>query len=214
MVAVTDWIGDGRLGAALRVAVRRPAILLVVLGLALTVLASARPALSGPWGRFGPGPWVGPGRVPAPVAVFPGALPYGSRFYYPPGVPLSYSEPGSGTTYCLSQTGFYYLCGYDRPAPEPIGFPYYMPPGAVPPYGEPGLSPPSGVLLFKLPQDAEVTVNGVPVDLSGGLGIAAVTPGRYRVVVRSSGKVTEHEVTVNPRAIFTVTPTAIVPTGP
>lgn len=194
---------------------RRSAILLMVLGVALTVLGSAQPALSGHWGRFGPGPWVGPGRVPAPVAVFPGPLPYGSRFYYPPGIPLSYYEPESGATYCFSRpSGFYYVCGYSGPARELIEPAAFMPPGAVPPRGEPGLPPPSGVLLFKLPPDAEVTVNGVPVDLSGGLGITAVTPGRHRVVVRSSGKETEHEVTVNPRAIFTVTPTAIVPTGP
>jgi hypothetical protein len=70
------------------------------------------------------------------------------------------------------------------------------------------------VLLFKLPQDGEATLNGVPVGLSAGLGIAAVPPGRHRVLVRSSGKETEHEVTVASRAIFTVTPTAIVPTGP
>ena len=203
-----------RIGVGLGAAVRRPAFLLVVLGVALTVLASARPAVSGPWWRFGPGPWVGPGQAPAPVAAFPGPLPYGSRFYYPPGVPLSYSEPGSGTTYCLSQTGFYYLCGYVRPAPEPVGPAYPMPPGAVPPSGEQGISPPSGVLLFKLPQDAEATLDGVPVDLSGGLGIIAVTPGRHRVVVRAFGKETEHAVTVNPRAIFTVTPTAVVATGP
>ncbi|MGH7409318.1 MAG: hypothetical protein ACREKF_15080 [Candidatus Methylomirabilales bacterium] len=70
------------------------------------------------------------------------------------------------------------------------------------------------MLLFKLPQDAEATVDGVPVGLSGGLGIAAVTPGRHRVIVRAAGKETEHAVTVNPRAILTVTLTAIVPTDP
>lgn len=205
-----DWIG-----VTLRAGVWRPVNLLAVLGLTLAVLTFARPAISGPWWRFGPGPWAGPGRASAPVAVFPGPLPYGSRFYYPPGIPLSYYEPESGATYCLSRpSGFYYVCGYSGPARELIEPASFMPPGAVPPRGEQALPPPSGVLLFKLPQDAEVTVNGVPVDLSGGLGIAAVTPGRHRVVVRSSGKETEHEVTVNPRAIFTVTPTAIVPTGP
>ncbi len=193
---------------------RRLAFLLVALGIALTVVAWSRPALSGPWWRFGPGPWAGPGRAPAPVAVFPGPLPYGTRFYYPPGVPLSYSDPGSGTTYCLSQTGFYYLCGYDRPAHEPVGPAYLVPPGTVPAPGEPWLPPPSGVLLFKLPPDAEATLDGMPVDLSGGLGIVAVTPGQHRVVVRAFGKEIEHAVTVSPRAIFTVTPTAIVVTGP
>ncbi|HSD50683.1 MAG TPA: hypothetical protein VLG48_04690 [Candidatus Methylomirabilis sp.] len=89
-----------------------------------------------------------------------------------------------------------------------------MPPGALPPSGEQGVSPPSGVLLFKLPPDAEATLDGMPVDLSGGLGIVAVTPGQHRVVVRVFEKETEHAVTVHPRAIFTVTPAAIVPTGP
>ena len=187
---------------------------LVALGAVFVVLAWPQPAVA--WHRWpgGPGAWAGPPWGPAPFARFPGALPYGSRFYYPPGIPLSYSEPGSGTTYCLSQTGFYYLCGYDRPAPEQIGPAYRMPPGAFPPHGDQGVPPPSGVLLFKLPQDAEATLDGVPVDLSGGLGIIAVAPGRHRVNVRAAGKETEHAVTVNPRAILTVTPTAIVPTAP
>jgi hypothetical protein len=70
------------------------------------------------------------------------------------------------------------------------------------------------VLIFKLPQDGEATVDGVPVGLTQGLGISAVMPGRHRVVVRAAGTETEHAVTVNPGAIFTVTPAAIVPTGP
>lgn len=193
----------------------RPANLLAVLGLTLAVLTFARLAISGPWWRSGPGPWAGPGRSSAPVAVFPGPLPYGSRFYYPPGIPLSYYEPESGTTYCLSRpAGFYYVCGYSRPAREPVEPASFMPPGAVPPRGEQGLPPPSGVLLFKLPQDAEATVNGVPVGLSAGLGIAAVPPGRYRVVVRASGTEIEHTITVNPHAILTVTPTSVVPAEP
>jgi hypothetical protein len=130
-------------------------------------------------------------------------------------MPLSFFEPESGTTFCLSRpSGFYYACGYSSPARELIEPASFVPPGAVPPRGEPGISPPSGVLLFKLPRDAEATLDGVPVDLSGGLGIAAVTPGRHRVVVRTPGIESEHEVTVSPRAIFTVTPTAIVPTAP
>ena len=193
----------------------RPANLLAVLGLTLAVLTFAQPAISGPWWRSGPGPWAGPGRPSAPVAVFPGPLPYGSRFYYPPGIPLSYYEPESGTTYCLSRpAGFYYVCGYSRPAREPVEPASFMPPGAVPPRGEQGLPPPSGVLLFILPQDAEATVNGVPVGLSAGLGIAAVPPGRYRVVVRASGTEIEHTITVNPHAILTVTPTSVVPAEP
>jgi hypothetical protein len=68
--------------------------------------------------------------------------------------------------------------------------------------------------VFRLPQDAEAAVDGVPVGLSGGLGILSVPKGRYRVVVRVSGAETEQDVTVNPHAIFIVTPTAIVPTAP
>jgi len=48
-------------------------------------------------------------------------LPHGSRFYYPPGVPLSYDEPASGTTYCLSRlAGVYYVCGYSATASKPV----------------------------------------------------------------------------------------------
>jgi hypothetical protein len=57
-------------------------------------------------------------------------------------------------------------------------------------------------------------VDGVPVGLSQGLGITSVTPGQHRVVVRASGTETERTVAVSPHAIFTVTPTAIVPTAP
>jgi hypothetical protein len=70
------------------------------------------------------------------------------------------------------------------------------------------------VLIFRLQQDAEAAVDDVPVGLSEGLGITSVIPGRHRVVVRASGAQTEHTVTVNPHAIFTVTPTAIIPTAP
>jgi len=153
--------------------------------------------------------------APAPVGVFPGPLPYGSRFYYPPGIPLSYYEAESGTTYCLSRpSGFYYVCGYSGTPRELIEPVSYMPPGVVPPRGEPGLPPASGVLLFKLPQDAEVTVNGVPVGLSAGLGVAAVPPGGYRVIVRASGTEIAHTIIVNPHAILTVTPTSVVPAEP
>jgi len=195
--------------------VRRLVSLLVTLGIVLTAVAWPQPAAA--WRRWpvGPGAWAGPPWGPAPVARFPVPLPYGTRFYYPTGVPLSYDDPESGTTYCLSRpAGFYYVCGYSRPAREPVEPASFMPPGTVPLRGEQGLPPPSGVLLFKLPQDAEATVNGVPVGLSAGLGIAAVPPGRYRVVVRASGTETEHTITVNPHAILTVTPTAVVPAEP
>jgi hypothetical protein len=149
------------------------------------------------------------------MVVFPTTLPYGSRFYYPPGVPLTYYEPGTGTTYCLSHsTGFYYVCGYSRPAPDAGEPAYRMPPAAGPRPGDQGLPPPPGVLLFRLPQDAEAEVDGAPVGLSAGLGIISVTPGSHRVVLRVSGTETEHMITVSPHNILTVTPSAIVPTAP
>jgi hypothetical protein len=193
--------------------VRRHAKLSVALAAILAALASSWPAAA--WHRwpYAPGAWGGTSWGPGPLALHPVKLPYRSRFYYPPGVPLTYFDAGSGTTHCLSQpTGFYYICGYSRPAPEAIGPAYPMPPEAAPPVGEQGRPPASGVLLFRLPQDAEAAVNGVPVGLSGGLGIAAVPPGRHRVVVRASGAETEHAVTVSPHAILIVTPGAIVPT--
>jgi hypothetical protein len=70
------------------------------------------------------------------------------------------------------------------------------------------------VLLFRLPQDADVEVDGAPVTLSGGLGVTSVQPGRHRVVVRVSGAETAHTITVKPHAIFTVTPTTVFPTAP
>ncbi len=193
---------------------RRHASLLVILGVIFAVLVSPWPAAAWNGWPFGPPAWAGMSWGPGPVSYFPYALPYGSRFYYPPGYPLSYNAPGSGETYCLSrQIGFYYVCGYSPPVREAAEFAYRMPPGPVPPLGE-GLPPSSGVLLFRLPQDAEAEVDGAPVGLSGGLGITSVPPGRHRVVLRVAGAETEHTVVVNPHAIFTVTPTAIIPAAP
>lgn len=194
---------------------RRYVNLLVALAATLAVLASPRPASAWHGWPFGPGGWTGLPWGPAWVAPYPVKLPFGSRFHYPPGVPLTYYEPGIGTTYCLSQpTGFYYVCGYSRPAREPAEPVYHLPPRPVPPVGEQGLPPASGVLLFRLPGDAEAEVDGQPVGLSGGLGITAVPPGRHRVVVRASGAETLHTVTVTPHTILTVTPTGIVAIDP
>lgn len=194
---------------------RRHANLLVTLGALFAVLVLLQPAAA--WDRrpFGPHGWFGMPWGPSPPAIFSAPLPYGSRFYYPPGMPLSYYESGSGTTYCFSRpTGVYYVCGY---SPDTGGTPqpaYRIFPAAPPLAGEQGLPAPSGVLIFRLQQDAEAAVDDVPVGLSEGLGITSVIPGRHRVVVRASGAETEHTVTVNPHAIFTVTPTAIIPTAP
>lgn len=194
---------------------RRQAILLVMLGAVSAVLISAWPAIAWNGWPYGPGAWVGVPWGPVPSAPYPVALPYGSRFRYPPGFPLSYYEPTSGETYCLSRpTGFYYVCGYSGAAQPAGATTYPMPPAPPPPLGEMPIPPASGVLLFRLPQDAEVAVDGAPVGLSEGLGITSVTPGPHRVVVRASGGETVHTVAVNPHAIFTVTPTAVIPTLP
>jgi hypothetical protein len=117
-------------------------------------------------------------------------------------------------TYCLSApSGLYYLCGYSRPTDEGLGSTSVLPP--PPPFAqEQPLAAPSGVLLFRLPQDGEAEVDGVPVGLSGGLGVTAVAPGRHQILVRASGSETEQSVTVRPHAILMVTPGAIVPTDP
>lgn len=187
----------------------------MTLGLVLAVSAWPRPAAAWQGWSLDLGAWDGLAWVPVPAAFSPVPLPYGSRFYYPPGHPLSYHDPGSGTTYCLSQhTGFYYVCGYSWPGRGPAEPTSPAPPRAVPSPGDQGPSLPSGVFLFRLPQGAEATVDGVPVGLSGGLGASAVTPGRHQVVVRVSGTETEHTVTVDPHAMFTVTSTAILPADP
>jgi len=148
--------------------------------------------------------------------VFPGVRPLpGYRFAFPPGAPLSYSDPSSGTTYCLSQpTGFYYECGYSPASSYPVGPVPPLPPGVAPPPPDYAAPQASGILLFRLPEGAEVVVDDVPIHLSGGLAITAVAPGRHRVVLRVSGKDTEHSVSVGPHKILTVTPASIVATEP
>jgi len=180
--------------------VRRSRYVLVLIGALASVAALARPAQAGHWVLVGPGGWD--------------KLPYGSRFYYPPGYPLTFN-PGDGSTYCLSQpTGFYYICAYSQPASGAAESPSRSLPGPVTFREEKGLPPASGVFVFRLPHDAEAAVDGVPVGLSEGLGIISVPHGLHRVVVRVPGAETEYAVTVKPHAIFTVTPTAIVPTEP
>ena len=196
---------------------RRNAILVVVIGATFATLTSPQPAAAWRyrWG-YGPGAYVGYSWAPTPWASFPGGGPLpGTRLSLPPGAPLSYSVPDNGTTYCFSQSsGFYYVCGYAPSAPNSIGPVPPMPPGIPFPYGDQLASQASGVLLFKLPRDAEAAIDGVPIGLSDGLGIHAVSPGRHRVVVQMAGEQTEHTVNVTPHRIFTVTPTAVVPTEP
>lgn len=192
----------------------------MIFGALFAVLVLLRPAAA--WDRraFGQHAWNGMRWGFTPSGIFSVPFPYGSRFNYPgiaypPGIPFSYSEPNNGATYCLSgYTGVYYLCGYSPNTRETVGPGYWMTPPGAPSFAEQGLPAPSGVLIFRLQQDAEAAVDGVPVGLSAGLGITSVIPGMHRVVVRTSGAETEHTVTVSPHAIFTVTPTAIVPTAP
>jgi hypothetical protein len=190
---------------------------LATLVLAAALLASPRPTAAWqPWWAFGPGAFVGYPGGSAPWGLFPGSGPIpGTRFSFPPGAPLSYSEPGAGTTYCWSQSkGYYYLCGYSPSAPYPVGAVPPMLPDAAFPYGNQAAPPASGVFLFTLPSGAEATVDGVPIGLSEGRGIHAVTPGQHRVVLQVSGEKTEHTVNVPPHRIFTITPTMVVPTEP
>ena len=188
-----------------------------VLGLAVGLLAWPRPVAAWHGWADGPHAWAAPGRVPAPIIFFfPAALPVpGYRLFHPPGLPLSYAEPATGTTYCLSQaTGYYFACGY-APAAGGVGEPPAAPrPGVHPAADLEAASVPSAVFLFRLPADAEASVDGEAVGLSGGVGAAAVAPGRHRVRVRSGGRETDQVVAVASRAILTVTPAGISPADP
>ena len=198
---------------------RRAVVLLVILAATLALLASPRTAAAWrQWWSRGPGAYNTFGWAPGPgTTLFPRrrAPPPEPASRSPPGASLSYYDPGSGTTHCWSQSmGFYFPCGYSASAPYAVGPPPPPMPSAVPFPGDQTAPYASGLLLFKLPTDAEAAVDGVPIDLSDGLGIHAVTPGRHRVVLRVSGKENEHTVTVAPHRIFTVTPTTILPTEP
>ncbi|HSB70671.1 MAG TPA: hypothetical protein VLT62_15195 [Candidatus Methylomirabilis sp.] len=207
----------GETGARVTSRVRTGLAVSAVLAVALSTLVWPGPAAAWQhgWG-FGPGMRVVRSWGPGPGAFFPGAGPLpGYRFAFPPGAPLAYSDPGNGTTYCLSQqTGFYYECGYAPSALMPVGPVATMPPGVLPSPADLTARPASAVLVFRLSRDAEATVDGVPIGLSEGLGIIAVSPGRHQVALRISGKETEHTVTVGPHRILTVTPTTIVATEP
>jgi hypothetical protein len=149
------------------------------------------------WGLapWGPTPFHGP--------------PRGFRFSRPSGAPLSYEDPVSGTTYCWSErSGGYFVCAY---TPSRLVSPNLPPP---PPPSESAAQPAPGILLFRLPQDAEATVNDVPIGLSAGVGVQSLPPGQYRVALRVSGGVTEYTVTMRSHKILMVTKTGIVATEP
>ena len=191
------------------------AMRLAILAAALGVLASPQPA--GAWRHghaFNPAIAGGYAGGPAPWVLFPYQRPRPDyRYSVPPGAPLSYDDPGSGTTYCWSQTtGFYFACAYAPPVAVAVA-PIPPPPGvAVPAEGT--AAPASGVLLFRLPRDAQAAINGVPIGLSDGVGIHSLAPGSHRVVLHISGKEVAHTVNVRSHRIFTVTATGIVATEP
>ena len=211
---VFRWTSCGRNGRPIPRALGR-VVLLVSFVSALGVFAWS--GLADAWWRghaFYPA--VG-GRYaggPAPWVVFPYQRPYPEyRYSVPPGVPLSYDDPASGTTYCWSQTsGFYFACAYAPPVGVAVS-PIPPPPGVSAP-GEPTAAPASGVLLFRLPRDAQASIDGVPIGLSDGVGIHSLAPGPHRVVLHVSGKESAHTVTVRSHRIFTVTPAGIVSTEP
>jgi hypothetical protein len=180
----------------------------------LLLMVLPQPSAARDWRAAGRGGWGRPLRVWATAPYYPNSVPYDSRPYYPPGTPLSFDDPAAGMTYCLSvPSGIYYVCGYSRPVAEGLESVRMAPPPPAFPI-EPALSAPSGILLFRLSQDGEAMLDGVPVGLSGGLGVISVPPGPHHVLVRVSGLETKHTVTVRPHAILMVTPTAITPTEP
>lgn len=191
------------------------AVLPVTFAAAVGVLAMPGPV--GAWWR-GPGyyPPVTAGYAggPAPWVLFPYQRTHPSyRYSVPPGVPLSYDDPASGTTYCWSQTsGFYFACAYA--APPAVAVPPMPPPPNVAAPSEAAAVAASGVLLFRLPRDAQAAIDGVPIGLSDGIGIHSLAPGSHRVVLQISGKEVAHTVHVRSRGIFTVTPAGIVATEP
>jgi hypothetical protein len=93
-------------------------------------------------------------------------------------------------------------------APAPVA-----PPAAWPPAPQPAGAG-SGILVFRLPADAEARVDDVPVGLSVGLGVTSISAGPHRVLLRIAGADAERLVNVLPNRLFTVTPTGIVPTEP
>ncbi len=180
--------------------------------LAFSLALAAAPAVAWTWWPYGPSPgWRWP---PAPVTAF--TVGKASRLYYPPGYPLSVQDGTTGTTYCLSRsTGYYYVCAYSAPADGAAAAPIvpWSFPAAPFAWDEPPPAP-SGVLFFRLPAGAEATINGEPVGLSAGEGVAAVAPGVHRLAVRAAGLDLHRTVTVAPRAILTVTPAGISPGEP
>jgi hypothetical protein len=180
------------------------------------VLVSWQPAGAWRYGPyFGPRPYIGQWNS-FPWAAVP-SLPYGPRAPLPPGSPYSYRDPGDGATYCLSErTGLYFVCGVSSAPTSP--YPYPVEPASVMPpppnYGFQPPSPPSGMVLFRLPPGTDVAVDGVPIGLTEGVGGTSVSPGQHQIRLETAGQKTDYILLVKPHNIFTVTPTAIIPTEP
>ncbi len=141
--------------------------------------------------------------------------PIPSRPPVPPGAPYSYRDPADGTTYCLSEkTGWYFVCSYSSapqkayPAPiEPVVI-------TAPPNAVQAVPPASGIFLFKLEPGITAAIDGVPIGLSDGTGVTAVAPGQHQIRLDAGGQKTDYIVVVRPHGMFTVTPTAVIPTEP
>jgi hypothetical protein len=193
---------------------RKAGIFSIIVGVVAGLFVAAGPAGAWDGGGFHPHARFGPRWGSAPFSLFSASLPVpGYRLYYPPGLQLSYQDPSSGATYCFSPgTGFYFVCGYGGPSLEYAD--RGMPPalGGPPPAGFEMPPQPSGVLLFRLPQDAEAAVDGEPVGLSGGVGAASVAPGPHRVLIRTAGQASERNISVASRSILTITPAGVSPT--
>ncbi len=197
---------------------RGASALLLTLAAVLAVLATPGQAQAWRHGWYGQSAalhtWAAP-----PVVLSPRpALPYGYRFSLPPGAPFSFEDPATGSTYCLSHiTGYYFVCG-SVSVPEsaaPVAVPgAVVPPGVILPPAPQAAAAASGILVFRLPADAEVRVDDVPVGLSGGLGVTSISAGPHRVLLRIAGAEAERLVTVTANRVLTVTPAGVVPTEP
>ena len=177
-------------------------------------LLCARPSAA--WRQslyFYPRPYLGQWQS-FPWAVVPSA-PLAPRPAVPPGAPYSYRDPADGATYCLSEsTGWYFVCSYSS-APQ-AAYPYPGEPVEI--MGQLSAvqsSPPaSGIFVFKLAPGTDAAIDGVPIGLSEGLGVTAVAPGQHQIRVEAGEQKVEYIVVVKPHGMFTITPTAVIPTEP
>ncbi len=178
------------------------------------ILLCARPSAA--WRQypyFFPRPYLGQWQS-FPWAVVP-STPLAPRPAIPPGAPYSYRDPVDGAIYCLSEsTGWYFVCSYSS-APQ-AAYPYPGEPVVImgPLSSVQPASPASGIFVFKLAPGTDAAIDGVPIGLSEGLGVTAVAPGQHQIRVDAGGQKAEYIVVVKPHGMFTITPTAVIPTEP